>query len=124
MRAPVIRGGLILLGLFAGLIPVFSTAADGDPLPAEVMAELRRYGISPRHLSVYVQVVDQDKPLLAFQADVPRNPASSIKVLTTLAALEILGPGYTWKTEVWSRAPIRDGRLDGDLYLKGYGDPF
>ncbi|MEK6550816.1 MAG: D-alanyl-D-alanine carboxypeptidase/D-alanyl-D-alanine-endopeptidase [Pseudomonadota bacterium] len=124
MRAPVIYRRLILLGLLAGVIPLFSMAADGDPLPAEVMAELRRYGLSPRHLSVYVQVVDQDKPLVAYQADVPRNPASSIKVLTTLAALEILGPGYTWKTEVWSRSPIRDGRLDGDLYLKGYGDPF
>ncbi len=123
MRVPVIRGGLILLGLLAGLIPVFSTAAD-DPLPAEIMAEMRRYGLSSRHLSIYVQVADQDKPLLAFQPDVPRNPASSIKVLTTLAALEILGPGYTWKTEAWSRAPIRDGRLDGDIYLKGYGDPF
>ncbi|MEK7840659.1 MAG: hypothetical protein AAB252_05755, partial [Pseudomonadota bacterium] len=73
MRAPVIYRRLILLGLLAGVIPLFSMAADGDPLPAEVMAELRRYGLSPRHLSVYVQVVDQDKPLVAYQADVPRN---------------------------------------------------
>ena len=51
------------------------------------------------------------------------NPASVMKLVTTYAALEILGPAYRWKTEVYATAPVREGVLDDDLVLKGYGDP-
>jgi len=54
---------------------------------------------------------------------VPRNPASAIKLLTTFVALEELGPTYQWRTEVYADGPIKDGVLDGDLLIKGYGDP-
>ena len=47
-----------------------------------------------------------------------------MKILTTLVALEKLGPAYAWKTEAYASAAVRKGRLDGDLYLKGYGDPY
>ncbi len=73
---------------------------------------------------MYVHEVGQPEPLLAVAADVPRNPASTMKLLTTLVALEELGPGWTWKTEAYVSAPVRDGVLDGDLYIKGYGDPY
>src|SRR3989344_4584442 len=68
--------------------------------------------------------VGQPEPLLAIAADAPRHPASTIKVLTTLVALEELSPAWHWKTEAYITAPVRDGRLDGDLYIKGYGDPY
>ncbi len=51
------------------------------------------------------------------------NPASLMKLLTTLAALEILGPAYTWRTEALAANPIDNGVLAGDLYLRGSGDP-
>ena len=51
------------------------------------------------------------------------NPASVMKLVTTYAALELLGPAYRWKTEAYATAPVREGVLDGDLALKGYGDP-
>ena len=51
------------------------------------------------------------------------NPASVMKLVTTYAALDLLGPAYRWKTEVYATAPVREGVLDGDLVLKGYGDP-
>ena len=54
----------------------------------------------------------------------PRQPASVIKLLTTLAALEELSPAWRWKTEAYVTQPVRDGRLAGDLYIKGYGDPY
>jgi D-alanyl-D-alanine carboxypeptidase/D-alanyl-D-alanine-endopeptidase (penicillin-binding protein 4) len=93
-------------------------------LPAPVTSALKRLGLSPRGLSIYVHVVGEREPRLSLNADISRNPASTMKLVTTLAALEVLGPSYTWKTEAYARHPIRDGRLDGDLYLKGYGDPF
>lgn len=51
-------------------------------------------------------------------------PASVLKVPTVLAALQVLGPDYQFETRVLGTAPIRDGVLAGDLYLKGGGDPF
>ena len=53
----------------------------------------------------------------------PRNPASVMKLVTTFAALELLGPDYRWKTEAYLGGPLVDGELHGDLILKGYGDP-
>ncbi len=52
------------------------------------------------------------------------NPASAVKIITTLAALESLGPAFTWKTELYPLGSIADGILQGDLLLKGGGDPF
>lgn len=51
------------------------------------------------------------------------NPASVMKLVTTYAALELLGPAYRWKTEAWAAGPLREDVLAGDLVLKGYGDP-
>jgi D-alanyl-D-alanine carboxypeptidase/D-alanyl-D-alanine-endopeptidase (penicillin-binding protein 4) len=50
-------------------------------------------------------------------------PASNTKVLTAAAAMETLGPGYRFKTEVFRRAAVVRGAVQGRLYLKGYGDP-
>jgi D-alanyl-D-alanine carboxypeptidase/D-alanyl-D-alanine-endopeptidase (penicillin-binding protein 4) len=121
------RAGRVFAALLCALLPATATPASppaAERLPAPVAATLKRFGLSTRGFSAWVQVVGEAEPRLAFNAEVARNPASSIKVLTTLAALEILGPAHTWKTEAYAVSPIRDGRLAGDLYLKGYGDPF
>ena len=54
---------------------------------------------------------------------VPRIPASNTKILTAAAALETLGPDFTFHTDVYRRDPVVRGVLDGRLYLKGFGDP-
>ncbi|QRG65091.1 D-alanyl-D-alanine carboxypeptidase/D-alanyl-D-alanine endopeptidase [Brevibacillus choshinensis] len=57
-------------------------------------------------------------------ADSLLTPASNLKLLTTAAALNQLGPDYTFKTELYGDAPLSpDGNQKGNLYLKGYGDP-
>ena len=53
----------------------------------------------------------------------PMAPASVMKLVTTFAALEILGREYRWRTEAYLGGPLVDGALKGDLILKGYGDP-
>lgn len=111
------------LALAMTMSPVLA-ATPGDALPAPVARVLKQQGLSTRGLSVFVQEVGQAAPLLTLNADTPRNPASTMKLVTTLAALEELGPAYTWKTEAWATAPVRDGVLNGDLYIKGYGDPY
>src|SRR4030067_3336217 len=111
------------LALILGLLVVMpAQSAPSGTLPAEVTQVLKRHGLSAQGLSVYVHEVGQPEPVMTVSADAPRNPASTMKLLTTLVALEELGPAYTWKTEAYAMAPGRDGVRDGDLYLKGCGD--
>ncbi len=63
-------------------------------------------------------------PVLSWQAEVPRNPASVMKLVTSLVALDELGPTYVWSTEFLATAPVVNGTLDGDLILRGHGDPY
>lgn len=99
-------------------------AWTAEGLPESVVAALTRAKIPPPAFSAYVHEVGQDKPVLSFNADTPRNPASTIKLVTTYLGLESLGPTYTWKTTALAPALPRNGVLEGDLYLKGYGDPY
>jgi len=70
-----------------------------------------------------VQPVDGGAPIISHNATKAMNPASVMKLVTTYAALEALTPAYRWKTEVYRNGPLNQGVLDGDLILKGYGDP-
>jgi D-alanyl-D-alanine carboxypeptidase/D-alanyl-D-alanine-endopeptidase (penicillin-binding protein 4) len=99
-------------------------AAEVGKLPTPVARTLAAHRLPAANLSLYVQEVGEHAPVLAVNAGSARNPASVMKLLTTLAALEELGPAYTWKTEAWATAPVKDGVLEGDLTLKGYGDPY
>jgi D-alanyl-D-alanine carboxypeptidase/D-alanyl-D-alanine-endopeptidase (penicillin-binding protein 4) len=67
--------------------------------------------------------VGATRPLLSVNPDLPLNPASSMKLVTTFAGLELLGPAYRWRTETYLGGPLREGVLEGDLILKGSGDP-
>jgi len=80
-----------------------------------VAKALREAKVPEGQVSVLVQEVDARRPSVSHHPDVSRNPGSVIKLVTTYAALELLGPAYRWKTEVY-----REGE---DLALKGYGDP-
>ena len=112
------QAALFLLGLlFAG-----ASAAEG--LPDAVAKVTRRLGVPESALGIIVREIGSETPLVTLNPDTPRNPASTVKIITTLAALEELGPTYSWPTEVFITAPVRDSVLDGDLIIKGYGDPY
>jgi D-alanyl-D-alanine carboxypeptidase/D-alanyl-D-alanine-endopeptidase (penicillin-binding protein 4) len=112
------------LALSAFLLSSAALAGDGASLPTEVERALAQRGIPVSALSVYVREVDRDEPIVSHNAATARNPASTMKVLTTYAALELLGPGYTWSTRAYATGPVRNGVLEGDLVLVGGGDPF
>ena len=92
-------------------------------LPEEVAQLLHHQGVSENGMSAYVHALTSPTPLLAFNADVPRNPASVMKLVTTYAALGILGADYRWPVEFYTTGNISGGILHGDLILKGYGYP-
>jgi D-alanyl-D-alanine carboxypeptidase/D-alanyl-D-alanine-endopeptidase (penicillin-binding protein 4) len=100
-----------------------SCAALAAPLPAPLAGALRDAKIPGNNAAFFVQRVDSDKPLLTHNAGKAMNPASTMKLVTTYAALDLLGPAFTWKTQALTDAPMRDGKLEGHLYLRGSGDP-
>ncbi|MDP2154660.1 MAG: D-alanyl-D-alanine carboxypeptidase/D-alanyl-D-alanine-endopeptidase [Sulfuricella sp.] len=99
------------------------SATHAAPLPAPVAKALREAGIPAASVGVFVQDVSARKPLIAHRANQSMSPASTMKLVTTYAGLELLGPAYTWKTEVLTGGTVAGDVLTGDLVVKGYGDP-
>jgi D-alanyl-D-alanine carboxypeptidase/D-alanyl-D-alanine-endopeptidase (penicillin-binding protein 4) len=122
--------GYIVAGLAGIALP--ANAAQGQEsgvasvtrIPRGVELILSGHRLPRDSYSFLVQEVNTPEPLLAVNVTVPFNPASIIKTLTTLTALEVLGPAYTWKTEVYALGKLENGNLQGDLLLRGGGDPF
>ncbi len=116
------RLAVLLLAAACWLGPAAAETAAHRPPPA-VQAALREAGISLDHVAILVQDVDAAAPRLAVNTGRAFNPASVMKLLPTYAALELLGPAYTWTTTAQATGPVAEGILDGDLYLQGSGDP-
>jgi serine-type D-Ala-D-Ala carboxypeptidase/endopeptidase (penicillin-binding protein 4) len=108
--------GLCLFGLLSG-------AVFASSLPESVSAALKIEHIPLSSVAIVVQEKNVDAPLISLNAERAMNPASTMKLLTTFAALEMLGPAYRWKTEAYLNGKLEDGVLQGDLVFKGYGDP-
>ena len=111
---------VVILAVVLANFPLF---VFSNNLPSQVQQALRNSGISDSDVGIYVHEIGEDEPLLAVNAVAPMNPASVMKLVTTFAGLEILGPAHTWKTEVYANGRLVDGVLHGDLVIKGYGDP-
>ena len=94
-------------------------------LPAGMRQALRQAQVPPEAVGLWVQSLDGDKPgvRLAHRENEPMNPASVMKLFTTYAGLQLLGPDHVWRTRVYTTGPVRDGVLQGSLVVQGSGDP-
>ncbi|MEO7743601.1 MAG: D-alanyl-D-alanine carboxypeptidase/D-alanyl-D-alanine-endopeptidase [Usitatibacter sp.] len=92
-------------------------------LPQPVREALAKAGIAEIAVSAVVLAVDAPQPAISHNARAAMNPASVMKVVTSYAALDLLGPAFTFRTDVLVAAEITGGVLAGDLYLRGGGDP-
>ena len=92
-------------------------------LPINLQEALTKAQLPADSVAVVVQPVDGGAPIISHNAAKAMNPASVMKLVTTYAALEALTPAYRWKTEVYRNGPLNQGVLEGDLIIKGYGDP-
>nr|WP_246498966.1 D-alanyl-D-alanine carboxypeptidase/D-alanyl-D-alanine-endopeptidase [Ideonella paludis] len=116
-------GGSPALAPLAALclsLPLTTLAQD---LPAEVEAALRRAKLPESALVVAVQEVGSGSQKLGWREREPVNPASVFKLVTTYAALDQWGPAWSWRTPVWVQGTVKDGVLEGNLIIKGSGDP-
>ena len=114
-RAALVRTALLALAFLAG--------AAHAALPRAVARAFVEDGIPLGSVSAVVEEIGAKRALILHQPAKPMNPASTMKLVTTFAALELLGSDYRWKTEAYADGAIAGGVLDGNLVLKGYGDP-
>lgn len=84
---------------------------------------INQAGLSPQNTAVRMVSMKTGQVLFEKNADKALMPASNMKVITSAAALHLLKPEFRFKTTLFSTAPLRGGVLQGDIYLKGYGDP-
>lgn len=100
----------------------FAIGAENS-LPMDIRQTLAKHAIAEDSLSIYMAPLYGKEPIWAYRENVMMNPASTMKVLTSYAALDLLGPDYRWSTVLSHQAKIEQGVLQGDLYIKGQGDP-
>jgi D-alanyl-D-alanine carboxypeptidase/D-alanyl-D-alanine-endopeptidase (penicillin-binding protein 4) len=84
---------------------------------------LARPELRGAEVGILVRSLNTGELLYERNADTCFIPASNMKILTACAALDILGPGHSYTTVLSSDAPVVEGRLTGDLYVRGSGDP-
>ena len=106
--------------------PALAAPLPANSLPPEVEAQLLRAKVPREALAALVVDASpgaKNTPLLSQRASAAVNPASVMKLVTTYAALELLGPSYTWATPVFIDGTIDGGVLKGNLIIQGRGDP-
>jgi len=122
---------LLLAILWIGLscTPITTKARDLS-IPAAITNSLERNQIPLDAVSISVVEIEPNKlgkhtgkSVLEWRAQNAMNPASTMKIITTLAGLDVLGPQYRWQTKIFTDGFIRQGILKGNLYLQGSGDP-
>ena len=93
-------------------------------LPQTINEKIARSGIAQKDISIYIKEAGRGgKVVASLNKDKMLTPASVIKVLTTYAALLELGFDYRWPTKFYTTGVLRNGVLDGDLVIEGFGDP-
>ena len=114
---------LFLASLFLPLAFGANAAPVNATLSPKVQQALKTNKLQDDALSLVLLPLTGPGVPTVFNADVSMNPASTMKLVTTYAALEMLGPTHQWKTEFYTDGTLNNGILQGNLYLKGGGDP-
>ena len=107
---------------FALVLLLVATAAAGA-LPRPVARAFLDAGVPLDAVAVVIQDVGSRRAVVAHRANVAMAPASVMKLVTTYAALDLLGRDYRWQTRAYTDGPVVGGVLQGNLVLVGSGDP-
>ena len=116
---------MVTAWMVLAMITLSTVSALGNGLPDSVSRLASQTGISDDSISLVVREANSNRTVLSVHPDTPRNPASVIKLVTTIAAMELLGPAYQWETQYLVNGEVDStGTLRGNLILQGGGDPF
>lgn len=102
---------------------VTASGADKQPVPQPIQVLLNRPYMQGCSFSLMAQEVETGEELYSYEADRQLTPASILKTVTTATALELLGPDYRFQTSLEYDGSLKDGKLEGNLYIRGSGDP-
>ncbi|MEO8018037.1 MAG: D-alanyl-D-alanine carboxypeptidase/D-alanyl-D-alanine-endopeptidase [Pseudomonadota bacterium] len=119
MKMSIAAVAAMAASLAAGAEPALTAA----PTPATYLARLAAARIPAEAAAVVIKPLDGGALTWSANENKPMNPASTMKLVTTYSALHLLGPAFTFRTEVLSEAPLIGETLRGDLYVRGSGDP-
>jgi serine-type D-Ala-D-Ala carboxypeptidase/endopeptidase (penicillin-binding protein 4) len=103
---------IALIAVCSAALPLGSIAAA----PADITQTIAAQRLPASAVSFVILEADSGHVVMTQNADTPRSPASTIKTVTTFAALDMLGPAFVWQTRAWTH--------EGDLFLQGGGDPY
>ena len=84
---------------------------------------LKNPSLDPAHIGIYIEELETGKIIFAKNEHKLLMPASNMKLVTTASALSLLGPEYKYETEFYYDGEISNGVLNGNLIIKGSGDP-
>lgn len=113
----------VLQGIGAATAPGAAADDQGEELVRQLENAIDAAGWDRDHWSVLVVSLDGGDTLFAHRPEVSVLPASNLKLFTTAAALHALGSDYRYSTYLTGTGPVRNGVLEGDLYVYGTGDP-
>jgi D-alanyl-D-alanine carboxypeptidase/D-alanyl-D-alanine-endopeptidase (penicillin-binding protein 4) len=105
------------------LLLLGGAAAAQDDLPASVQEALARAGVPADALAAVALPLGHHARPWRHRAETPMQPGSAMKVVTSIVALDRLGPNHRGHTELLTAAPLQAGTLQGDLVLRGGADP-
>ena len=112
-----------LYALFFALCLPVRGAETPNAVPAAYANALRDAGVPAGSAALVVRSLDAGGLTVAENATGAMSPASTMKLVTTWSALNLLGPAYIWRTDVFAAGDLADGTLTGDLAFRGSGDP-
>jgi len=101
---------------------VTKVARASSGMPAPVAGAISASGLPLKSFGFFAQEVGSERTLAALNEDTSYMMASTTKVVTSLAALDLLGPYYRWRTSAYAMGPIVRGKLLGDLLIVGGGN--
>ena len=114
----MIRNKIVLLCLLLCL-----HLLAGAQTPAPVKWLLQAPYMRGASFSLVVKDVQEGKTVYSYDTDRLQSPASVLKTVATATALEILGEDYRYPTTLVYDGILESGTLEGNLYIKGSGDP-
>jgi len=112
----------IIAILFFGLCNL--TAQTQSPSQEKIEKILQRKVFKPTSVSITAIDIEADTQVVNYRGDKVLIPASSLKLITTLTAIDKLGDEFRYTTKITHDGHIhQDGTLKGNIYIEGSGDP-
>ncbi len=104
--------------------PGVLSSAGKTEFASEVNSLLRRSCLKKENTGLYIVSLNRDETLFTLNSDKLFIPASNVKLITSAAALKYFGTDFRFMTTLYTDSAKKGGAINGNMYLKGFGDPF